>query len=103
MLVQPVDRDRMVPNAGLMFNRTVYRMIQAHRREFEIELNENWDCALADLMKRYPTMGHMQLKTQLTRVRNIGAIGIHDDQVRLEQLAFGSPVMFMIRVVAALV
>lgn len=77
----------MVPNAGLLLNRTVYQSIVKHRDQFEHQLNPNWDCSLADLTALYPTMGQFQLTAHLTRIRNIGAIGIHDDQVS-ERLLF---------------
>ena len=74
-----VDKGKIVLNAGYAFNRTVWRMIKRHLHEFMYEFNRNWDCALADLMDRYPSMGDLQITAHLSRVRNIGEVGLHMD------------------------
>ena len=76
-----MDKSHIVLNAGYAFNRTIWNFIKSKMFEFTHVFNKNWDCALADTMNAYPQIGDLQITALLSRIRNIGFYGIHDDQV----------------------
>ena len=79
-----VDLDNLVINAGYAFNRSVWTSFKAHPEPFS--RRHNWDAALADVLKLDPSLGPLQITSWLSRVRNIGEVGIHTDQVRCQSI-----------------